>query len=195
MAVERPVASQENFVRDLSGFTGGGYDRGRSVLNQVCWFVTAKVAWERWWFPSLLRPWVLRRFGASIGRGVLLRHGVRIHLPWKLSVGDNVWIGEDTWIINLEPVIIANDVCISQGVMLCAGSHARRSPTFEYDNGRIVIEQGSWIAARATVLRGVTIHQNAVVGAAAVASVDIPDAGLLLASMETRSSGSLTERG
>ena len=48
---------------------------------------------------------------------------------------------------------------------LCTGSHDRKSPTFEFDNGPIVIEDGVWLCARSTVLRGVTIGANSVVGA------------------------------
>ena len=65
---------------------------------------------------------LLRAFGADVGRRVLIRHGVRVQWPWKLSVADDVWIGEDAWIINLEPVVIGSDVCVSQGAMLCTGS-------------------------------------------------------------------------
>ncbi len=173
--------------RNLAGFTGAGYERGRSVVHQALWFATAKLAWQQWWFPARLRPWVLRKFGAQIGDRVLIRHGVRVHLPWKLAVGNDVWIGEDAWIINLEQVSIGDDVCVSQGAMICAGSHDRHSPTFEFDNAPILIERGSWIAARAIVLRGVTVHEGGLVGAGAVASSDVPPGGLVLAISSKRS--------
>lgn len=166
----------------LGGFTGAGYDRGRPLVNQIMWFLVQKAAWQRWWFPARLRPAVLRLFGAEVGSGVLIRHGVRIHWPWKLNVGSDVWIGEDAWIINLESVTIENDVCVSQGAVLCTGSHDRRSPTFEFDNAPIVLRAGCWIAVRAIVLRGVTVNSRAIVGAGAVAASDVAQDQALVAS-------------
>lgn len=167
--------------RHLAGFTGAGYERGRPVPVQVAWLLVSGLVVTRWWCPARVRVAVLRAFGARIGQGVLIRHGVRIHWPWKLTVGDNSWIGEGAYLLNLEPIAIGSDVCISQQAMLCTGSHDFRSPTFEYDNGPIIIEDGAWVAARATVLRGVTIGAGAVVGATALATKDVPPGAVVLA--------------
>ena len=152
-------------THDLAGFTGAGYDRGRNVIWQAMWVATSSLVFERTWCPARLRVAILRAFGAKVGTGVLIRQHVRVHWPWKLSVADNVWIGVDAWLLNLEPITIGSDVCISQGAFLCTGSHDHKSPTFEFDNGPIIIEDGAWIAARATVLRGVTIGRGTLVGA------------------------------
>jgi putative colanic acid biosynthesis acetyltransferase WcaF len=102
-----------------------------------------------------------------------------------LIVGNNTWIGEGAWILNLEPVEIGNDVCISQDVLVCTGSHDFRSPTFEFDNGRIVIEDGVWLAARSTVLRGVRIGRNSLVGATALVTRDIAPNSKAIAPIQT----------
>ena len=167
--------------RHLAGFTGAGYDKGRSVIWQAMWMLASGVLTTRWWCPLRLRIAVLRAFGATIGDGVLIRHNVRIHWPWKLSVGDNSWIGEEAWILNLEPVTIGSDVCVSQGVLLCTGSHDRRSPTFEFDNGPITIGDRSWIAARATVLRGVDVGADCTIGAVALVTRSIGAGSTVLA--------------
>lgn len=167
--------------RSLAGFTGAGYDKGRPVPVQALWLAISGLLITRWWCPGRVRVAVLRAFGANIGENVLIRHRVRIHWPWKLTVGSDTWIGEDTWILNLEPVTIGSDVCISQSVLLCTGSHDRRSSTFEFDNAPIVIEDGAWVAARATVLRGVTVGSDAVVGATALVTADVPAGATILA--------------
>ncbi|MFJ4262341.1 putative colanic acid biosynthesis acetyltransferase [Paenarthrobacter nicotinovorans] len=161
--------------RNLAGFSGAGYDKGRPKLIQALWVIVSTLVCDRIWCPPQLRVALLRLFGASIGNNVLIRHGVRIHWPWKLSIADNVWIGVDAWLLNLEKITIGSDVCISQGAFLCTGSHDQNSPTFEFDNAGIVIADGVWIAARATVLRGVTVGANAVVGATALVHKDVPD--------------------
>lgn len=167
--------------RDLTGFTGVGYDIGRPKVIQALWLTVSTTVFMRWWFPSRARVAVLRAFGASVGNQVLIRHRVRIHWPWKLSIGDASWIGEGTWILNLENVTIDRNVCVSQDVLLCTGSHDRKSATFEFDNGPIEIREGAWLAARATVLRGVTIGRNSTVGACALAYRDVDDYCTLLA--------------
>ncbi len=168
-------------TRRLAGFTGAGYDKGRNRAWQVAWLAASGLVTTRWWCPLSLRLLILRRFGATIATGVLIRHNVKIHWPWKLAVGADSWIGEETWILNLEPVSIGRDVCISQGVLLCTGSHDRRSPTFEFDNAPITIGDGSWVAARATVLRGVNIGARAVVGACAMVTGDVEPGAVVLA--------------
>jgi putative colanic acid biosynthesis acetyltransferase WcaF len=173
-------------TRRLRDFTGAGYDKGRPLLHQVAWFVTQNLVFAKWWFPARWRPGLLRLFGAQIGSGVLIRHRVRVHWPWKLAIGDDSWIGEEAWILNLEPVSIGANVCVSQGAFLCTGSHQRRSPTFEFDNAPISLEDGSWVAAKAVVLRGVTVHPGAVVGAGAVVSADVPADAAVLARADTR---------
>lgn len=165
----------------LAEFSGRGYDKGRGRLVQVAWLLLSGAVVTRWWCPARARTAILRAFGAQLGEGVLVRHRVRVHWPWKLVVGDDCWIGEGTWILNLEPVSIGNDVCVSQDVLLCTGSHERRSPTFEFDNAPIRLEDGAWIAARATVLRGVTVGAHAVVGATALVTRDVPAGTMVVA--------------
>jgi putative colanic acid biosynthesis acetyltransferase WcaF len=162
--------------RSLAGFTGVGYDKGRGVAVQALWLAVSNLVFTQWWCPARLRVALLRGFGASIGEGVLIRQNVRVHWPWKLVVGDNTWIGDGAWLLNLEPITIGSNVCVSQQALLCTGSHDRRSRTFEFDNAPITVGDGAWIAARATVLRGVQVGAGATVGAGAVASKSItPD--------------------
>ena len=168
-------------MRDLGGFTGAGYDKGRHPAIQAAWVAVDRLIFRRVWCPSSVRVAILRFFGATVGGGVRVRHDVRIHWPWKLTIGENSWIGAEAWLLNLEPITIGRNVCVSQAVLLCTGSHDHRSPTFEFDNGPIVIEDGAWIAARATVLRGVTVGADAVVGACALVSNDVPRSAIVLA--------------
>jgi putative colanic acid biosynthesis acetyltransferase WcaF len=146
---------------------------------QVAWQVCQSLAFKPWWVPATFRASLLRAFGAHIGTGVLIRNDVTVHWPWKLSVGDHSWVGVGAWILNLEPVTIGSNTCISQSAFLCTGNHDRHSPTFEFDNGPIVIGDGVWVAARATVLRGVTVGDGAVIGACALVARDVAPAAMV----------------
>jgi putative colanic acid biosynthesis acetyltransferase WcaF len=168
-----------NFTRQLAQFTPGDYHSGRSLLWRVAWFATQNLLFDRWWYPASWRPFLLRCFGAKVGRGCLIRHGVRIHWPWNIELGNDVWIGEFVWLHSLVDIVVEDDVCISQRAAIVTGSHHHDDPRFSYDNGPVRLRSGSWIAARATVLRGVTIGRNSVVGTGAIASTDLPDNSVL----------------
>ncbi len=173
-------------MRSLSGFTGGGYERGRGAIWQAGWVVCQSLLFQRTFMPARARTALLRAFGAEVGEGVLIRHGVTIHWPWKLAIGDHSWIGVGVWILNLEPVSIGHDTCISQQAFLCTGSHDRHSATFEFDNAPIAIGNGVWVAARATILRGVTIGDEAVIGACALVARDVGSGEFVTASPSDR---------
>jgi putative colanic acid biosynthesis acetyltransferase WcaF len=173
-------------TRQLAGFTGVGYDKGRSTMTQAVWFAVQNLIFSKWWLPARLRPPLLRLFGAEIGDQVFIRHRVRVLWPWKLSIGDHSWIGEDVWLLNLEPISIGRDVCVSQAVFLCTGSHDMKSPTFEFDNAPIRVGDSVWVGAQATVLRGVTIGRGAVVAAKCRVSSDVPAGSLHLFNGTTR---------
>ena len=171
--------------RDLRGFTGAGYTIGRGRFAQVLWLVTQSLVFRPWWCPARLRTTLLRSFGAHVGSNVLVRHRVRVHWPWKLTIGDNAWIGEGAWLLNLEPIVIGRNAVVSQEAFLCTGSHDPRSPTFEFDNAPITVADGAWVAARAIVLRGVTVGKNAVVGAGTVVDRDVPEGQTVVAGRST----------
>jgi putative colanic acid biosynthesis acetyltransferase WcaF len=189
MVVENPMAQQlESDLRTSPGarfslrdFTGEGRDRGVPFLVFVLWLLVSRCLTMHWWCPNQLRVLVLRGFGARIGTGTLIRHSVKIDWPWKLEIGNDTWIGESTWIINAEPVVIGSNTCISQAVLLCSGGHDTSSPTFEFDNAPIVIGDSVWIATRATILRGVRVGDGATVAATALVARDVPEAATILA--------------
>ncbi|WP_337249822.1 hypothetical protein [Rhodococcus ruber] len=84
---------------------------------------------------------------------------------------------------------IGSNVCISQDVLLCTGSHNRRSPTFEFDNGSITVRDQCWIATRATVLRGVTVGENSTIGACALIVRDVSPESTIVSNSGHQSTG------
>src|SRR5207244_13648791 len=119
-------------------------------------------------WPSPLRCVLLRAFGAKIGRAVVIRANVNISFPWRLTIGDHVWIGEDVGILTLAPVTIESNVCISQRAYLCTGSHDFRREDFKLQVAPITVREGSWIAAACFIAPGIEIGSGAVVSAGTV---------------------------
>jgi len=152
----------------LDNYTLGSYTPGAPLWKQLLWYFVEPL-FRSYWLPfSALKVWLLRSFGAEIGQHVRIKPGVKVKFPWRLSVGDYVWIGENAWLDNLALIKIASHVCISQDVYLCTGNHDWSHPDFQLITAPIEIEQGSWIAARAVIGPGVTVGKGAVLGLGSV---------------------------
>jgi len=152
-----------------------GLDRGRSRPVEAIWYLIKCV-----FFLSPL-PWpvafkcaLLRLFGARIGRSVYIKPRVNIHFPWKLQVGDHTWIGEEVFLLNLEPITIGAHCCISQRAFLCTGNHDYRQPDMPYRNQPITMEDGAWIGAQSFVGPGVCVGSEAVIAAGSVVTKSQP---------------------
>ena len=64
---------------------------------------------------------MLRLFGAKVGKGVILRPSVHTQFPWKVSIGDYSWIGDDVVLYSLGEIVIGNNVVVSQRSLLVYG--------------------------------------------------------------------------
>ena len=165
---------------DLSKYTVAHFDRGAPRWTETLWQAASLVLFRGPIpLPSVLRVALLRAFGAEIGRGVVIRAGVNITFPWRLTVGDHVWFGENVTILSLAPVRIGSNVCLSQQAFLCTGSHDFRSETFDLQTRPIRIGDGVWIAARAFVAPGVEVGQGSMLCAGCVVLKDVPERAIM----------------
>ena len=141
---------------------------------RVLWVLASGLFFQTWFpWPSTLKRSLLRLFGAKVGRGVVLKPRVTIKYPWKLTVGDHCWIGENVWIDNLGQVSLGNHCCLSQGALLLCGNHNYKKPTFDLMVGDITMEDGVWIGARASVGPGVTCQSYSVLAIGSTATKDL----------------------
>lgn len=170
----------ENRVfQDLRRFQLPDQFRGRpAVVVQLWWLVQAILFHPS---PQILYGWrcfLLRIFGAKIGRNVLIRPSVTITYPWKVSIGDYSWIGDEVVLYSLSEITIGNHAVISQRSYLCAASHDYTHPTFDMLAGPIQVCDQAWIAADVFVAPGVTIQEGCLVGARSSVFHDLP-AGMI----------------
>ena len=158
---------------DLSKYNINWYSPG-SKLIRFLWFVVNVIFIQNKLNPfNFLKVILLRVFGAKIGRGVIVKPGVNIKYPWKLEIGNYVWIGEDVWIDNLDDVVNGNNVCISQGVMLLSGNHNYKKSTFDLIIGKIKLKDGVWIGAKSIVTQNVVCDNHSVLTVNSVASSNL----------------------
>lgn len=132
---------------------------------QLWWLVQALFFKTSPQFMYGWRRFLLRRFGAKVGKGVILRPGVHTQFPWKVSIGDYSWIGDDVVLYSLGDIRIGNNVVVSQKTYLCTGSHKYTSTAFDIFSLPIVLEDECWLATDVYVAPGVTIGRGTVVGA------------------------------
>lgn len=129
---------------------------------------------------------LLRAFGATIGTGLIIKPNVHIKYPWRLTVGNHVWLGERSWIDSMENVALGDGVCISQGAYLCTGNHDWADPGMRLAPRPIVVESGAWVGAFVCVAPGLRVGQEAVLTLGSVLLQDAEPGGIYSGNPATR---------
>jgi putative colanic acid biosynthesis acetyltransferase WcaF len=148
--------------RKLSPYTNNEY------LGRILWsffFLFFRFS------PRILFEWrnfLLRIFGAKIGKNVHIYPSAYIYLPWNLKIGDNSSIGEWALIYNLGKVDIGSRATISHRAHLCAGTHQYSKSNLPLLRLPIKIGDQVWICSDSFIGPDVNIGSGAIVGAAAV---------------------------
>lgn len=162
-------------IQNLDKFALPENFRGRPALIVQLWWLVQATLFR--WSPQFMYSWrafLLRLFGAKIGQGVIIRPTVTITYPWKLTLGNNSWIGDDTTLYTLGELEIGNNTVISQKSYICTASHDINSPNFDIFNKKVIIGSKVWLAADVFVAPGVTIADGCVVGARSSVFTDLP---------------------
>ncbi len=155
---------------DLSKFNNDWYKKGGSSVKRISWYILNAVFFNSAFPIMSFKRFLLRLFGAKIGKGVVIKPFVNIKYPWRLRIGNHVWIGERVWIDNLGLVVLHDNTCVSQGAMLLCGNHHYKKVAFDLIVGNITIEEGAWIGAQCVVCPGVKVGSHAVLTVNSVAT-------------------------
>ena len=165
--------------QDLSKFKVPDGFRGRAG-----WFV------QFWWLiqstlfrmsPQFMYEWrnfLLRCFGAKIGKQVKIRSSVKITYPWKLKIGDYSWVGDDCDLYTLGNIYIGKNVAIAHRVYICTGTHDYKTISFDILADDVQIEDEVWLPNDVFVGPGVKIGIGTVVGARSTVLNNLP-AGMI----------------
>lgn len=161
---------------DFATYRQGNYKPGGTRVKRLLWYCINALVFKSYLLPlSGVKCFLLRLFGAQIGKQVVIKPNVNIKYPWKLEIGDHCWIGEEVWIDNLATVILENHVCLSQGSMLLTGNHNYKLSSFDLITSPILIQSGAWIGTKSLVCPGVEIGTHAVLSAMSVANQSLED--------------------
>ena len=143
-------------------------------------WMLVRSAWNR----LIVQP-VKKSALAKHGKKVTLGVGVRMYGPENIMLGDDVSIGERATIMcTRAKVKIGDHVMLGPNVTIITGGHrtdliGRYMTTVTNEEKRpeddrdVIFEGDNWIGANATILRGVTVGQGAIIAAGAVVTKDV----------------------
>lgn len=170
-----PTDQPSRVYQDLGQFRVPRGFRGRSPLIVQLWGLVQATLFRR--SPKICFGWrrfLLRIFGARIGRGVLVRPTAEITYPWKVFIGDYSWIGDAVVLYSLGEITIGAHTVISQRSYLCAATHAIEDILFTQYAKPIHVGSECWIATDVFVSPGISIGDGTVVGARSTVLHDLP---------------------
>ncbi|MDF2926670.1 MAG: putative acyl transferase [Paenibacillaceae bacterium] len=164
----------KNRIR-LDRYNQDWYSRGRSGFIVLLWWFIQGTIFRFSLHPMYAwRNFLLRLFGAQIGRGVQVRATAKFTYPWKVSIGEYSWIGDHVELYSLDQIHIGSHCVISQNSYLCTGSHDIYDENFGLITKPVTVGDGAWIASDVFLYPGVAIGEMAVVAARSTVTRNVP---------------------
>jgi acetyltransferase-like isoleucine patch superfamily enzyme len=157
------------------------------------WFTVAMIPYRLLLVPQLRAPW-LRLLGARIGGGSIL-HDVRFFNLYRrglagLHIGEDCFLGDECLLDLAEGITLERQVTFAERVLVLThtnvGYHDHPLQAhFPAMAAPVVIEQGSFVGASATLLPGIRLGARSFVAAGSVVTADVPS-GALVAGVPAR---------
>lgn len=155
-------------------YTGASFSIGNRI-GRVVWDLVYILLFR--FSPKPLHAWrafILKLFGAKLGKSVHIYPAVKIWAPWNLEVGDEAGVANGAILYSQGKITLGKRAIVSQGAHICAGTHDYTKPGHPLLTAPIVIGDKAWIAAEVFIHPGITIGEGAVVGARSVVTKDMP---------------------
>lgn len=160
-------------MHNINTYTGPSFSLSNRLMRLV-WGITYMLFFRYTPKPfHFWRSFLLKLFGAKVGKGVHVYPKVRIWAPWNLELKDECGIGNDVNLYSQGKITIGKRAVISQGAHICTGTHDYTQSGFPLYTRPIVIADQAWIAAEAFIGPGVTIGEGAVVAARSCVIKDV----------------------
>lgn len=146
-------------------------NRAGRALWQIVWLVLYRPT------PRVFHPWrcfLLRLFGAKLGKAVHPYPSARIWAPWNLEMGDHSCLSESVDCYSVDKIRIGAHTTVSQYSFLCTASHDYETSGMPLVSAPITLGDRVWVTADVFVGPGVTIGDGAVITARSSVFGDIP---------------------
>jgi putative colanic acid biosynthesis acetyltransferase WcaF len=147
----------------------------RLKLVRLLWIFVYYLAYR--WLPRLGFGWwrvfILKCFGAEIGKGCRIAPSCRIWAPWNLKISDYVCLADEVDCYCVGRIELHSYVTISQRSFLCTASHDINSLRRPLIHAPIEIEEHAWVCAQAVICPGVSLGVGSVVAAGSVVTKNV----------------------
>lgn len=120
------------------------------------------------------RRFVLRCFGAKIGKGAAIYASARIWAPWNLSMEPHSCLGDYVDCYNPAPIRLGVGAIVSQYTYLCTATHDFNDIDHPLVVAPITIGDFAWVTADCFISPGTEVGQGAVVLARSTVLQSIP---------------------
>lgn len=132
----------------------------KEKIIRVIWETAARVIWRM--FPGS-RSRLIRLFGGVVGSDCVFASNANITIPWNLTIGDRVRVGEWVDLYSLGMITIGSGAVIDMKAHLCAGSHDFTDMRFPLTRPTITVGSDTLIGIDAYIGPGVSIGDRCVV--------------------------------
>jgi putative colanic acid biosynthesis acetyltransferase WcaF len=152
--------------QELDTFKVPSFFRGRPAWFVQLWWIVDTIFFRT--SPQFMYGWrrfLLRLFGAKIGKKVIIRPSAIITYPWNIEIGDFSWIGDYCTLYSLGKINIGKNSVVSQKCYVNTGSHDHNKKTFDIFTLPVTIEDECWITTDVYIAPGITIGKGTIVGA------------------------------
>jgi maltose O-acetyltransferase len=156
------------------------------ILKELYWDIRDSSVWRELLYEIVrnapgrfgfsMRRLLLGRQFKTVGKGLRVHKGCRIINTDKMSVGDNVHFGVDSYIQAGGGISIGDFTEMGPGVKIWSQTHVYDDPDqvlegAGYEYKPVVIERNVWIGANVFIMPGVALKEGSVVAAGAVVGV------------------------
>ncbi len=157
----------------------------QETITDSPWTVSQRIKMVMWeyvwmllcsWTPKPANPWRifwLKVFGANMYGQPFVHQRARIQIPWNLTMHHCACLGDRANAYTLGKIEIQEYSIIAQEAYLCTGTHAFNEPAKNLITTPIKIGSHVFVGARAFVMPGVTIGDNAIIGACSVVTRNV----------------------
>ena len=134
------------------------------------------------WLPDLrpvlkLRGFLSRPAFKSCGANLQVAGGVTVNFTTRVELGRDVYLAQGCWLHAAGDITLEDGVQVGPYAALVSADHTEVDGSYRFGESAVApirICRGAWIAAHATVTKGIVVGRGALLGANSVATRDIP---------------------
>lgn len=114
----------------------------KQKVIRTLWGTLGRMLWIA--CPSA-RSSTLRFFGGKVGKHCVFARNVDIAIPWNITMGDDVFVGDDSILYSLGMITIGDGCVLDTKAHLCAGTHDMSDPLFPLTRPPITLGTGCFV--------------------------------------------------